>query len=95
MPNSSTSTKPLGIKLGANTPGLPAPFLGALSSQGTALGVDSRSQFTVTVRDIGGNPVWGANVVLDFSACAPDIWIANPQPWPGLTTTCPPGRSAR
>lgn len=42
----------------------------------------------VTVRDFSAAPVAGADVVLDFSACA-DVRLAEDQGDPGLSVNCP------
>ncbi len=43
---------------------------------------------TVTVRDLGNNPIANSSVVLDFSGVTSDIRIADTQLYAGLTTNC-------
>jgi hypothetical protein len=49
------------------------------------------SKVTITVRDVANDPVSGIPVVLDFSACGPEIKIAGTQHYHALTTNCPSG----
>lgn len=73
VPSSATSTLPAGIRL-----------------VGTASGVaDPNGEFTVTVRDIGGNIIPNSSVVIDVSAAGPDIKVSSAQAFAGLTVDCP------
>jgi hypothetical protein len=47
-----------------------------------------KSKLTVTVRDIGNNPIAGVPVVLDFSACAPEVKISGTQKYHAQTAGC-------
>ena len=58
VPNAAQSTCPNVIRLSHLVTGA-VPYPGAL--------------FTVVVRDIGGNPVWGSKVEVDFNTVAPDM----------------------
>ncbi len=72
VPSSTNSTLPAGIRLVSTLAGVPAAY-------GT---------FTVTVRDIVGNVIPSSSVVIDVSACTPDIKIQSTQPYAGLTVDC-------
>src|SRR5258708_26479918 len=53
VPSPATSTIPVTLTMGGSSAGSPDPV----------------SSFTVTVRDLTNNPISGASVVIDFSAC--------------------------
>jgi len=46
------------------------------------------TKLTVTVRDIGNNPIAGVPVVLDFSGCT-EVKISTTQKYHAQTSTCP------
>jgi hypothetical protein len=72
VPSKDTSTIPGGIRL-----------------VGTLAGVaDPLGQFSITVRDILGSVIPNSAVVVDVSACTPDIKIQSTQPYAGLTVDC-------
>jgi hypothetical protein len=72
VPSKDTSTIPAGIKLVGTTAGV----------------ADVAGLFTVTVRDILGSVIPNSAVVIDVSACTPDIKIQSTQPYAGLTVDC-------
>jgi len=73
VPSSTTSTIPAGIRLVSTLAGV----------------ADAYGQFTVTVRDIGGNIIPNSSVVIDMTANTPDIKFQSTQPYAGLTVDCP------
>ena len=47
-------------------------------------------QVTIVVRDFAGNPIAGSAVVIDLSACVPDMGVCAVQPvTSGVSTFCP------
>lgn len=77
VPSPGNSTIPLRINLGGTNSGtLLADDLspGALAS--------------VTVRDLGNNPIANSSVVLDFTGCLSDTRLGDGQVYPGVTANC-------
>ena len=73
-----------------NTPGVPCAErvwlpcgINLVGHNGGTL-ADPLGEFTVTLADWGNNPIPGADVWLDFSACCDDIRLASVQYGPGL-----------
>jgi len=61
---------------------------GAADPNNSADSTEVNSKLTVTVRDIGNNPIAGVPVVLDFSACTPEIKIGGTQKYHAQTAGC-------
>lgn len=51
-------------------------------------GAQAFSSVTVTVRDLGNNPIANSSVVIDFSGCVSDTRLGDTQPFAGLTANC-------
>jgi hypothetical protein len=76
-PSPATSTLPCSIRLAGEFAAAPI--------------VEPNGEFKVIVRDAASVPQAGLLVVVDFSACVPDIQMDAPpgQPFPGITVNCP------
>lgn len=77
VPSPGNSTIPARINLVGHSIGTGQPD-----------GAQAASSVTVTVRDLGNNPIANSSVVFDFSGCVSDTRIGDTQPYAGLTANC-------
>ncbi len=74
--------------VGANRINLVGSFSGATDALNAADSAAAGAKLTITVRDLGSNPVAGSNVVLDFSSCTSDVKIGSAQSYHAETVGC-------
>jgi hypothetical protein len=74
-PSAANSTVPVSLRLGV------------YSSSGQTGAPNAFFNFSITVKDGNGDPVKVTPVQIDFSAC-PNLYVAQDQPFPGVTTAC-------
>lgn len=77
VPSPGNSTIPLRINLVGHDIGTGQPDAAQLFSS-----------VSVTVRDLGNNPIANSSVVIDFSGCISDTRIGDVQPLAGLAVNC-------
>ena len=82
VPSATTSS------LSSNRINLVGYNLSATDAANSADSASTLAKLTVTVRDLGGNPVAGSNVVIDFSGATSDLKIASTQFYHGETVGC-------
>ncbi|MBI1799919.1 MAG: hypothetical protein HYR73_09590 [Candidatus Eisenbacteria bacterium] len=71
VPNAAQSTIPCGIRL--------------VGSNALHTVADASGDFTITIKDVGGNVIQNSAIVIDFSGCCNDLQLSTSQAGAGVT----------